>query len=100
VFPGRARIVADRAAHGRDYLLVGVRLSSKREVGQMTPFDLTLLLLLSDSVQNAMTGISPTSRVFCAVECEEVIFSASASVHGQEFHAHRPSNLDNFSRWR
>jgi uncharacterized membrane protein YcaP (DUF421 family) len=40
------------------YLLVlaGVRLSGKREVGQMTPFDLTLLLLLSNSVQNAMTG--------------------------------------------
>lgn len=40
------------------YLLVllGVRLTGKREVGQMTPFDLTLLLLLSNSVQNAMTG--------------------------------------------
>ncbi|MDQ1386747.1 MAG: hypothetical protein QOF94_357 [Acidobacteriaceae bacterium] len=43
---------------GAIYLLVliGVRLSGKREVGQMTPFDLTLLLLLSNSVQNAMTG--------------------------------------------
>src|SRR5450432_723341 len=43
---------------GTIYLLVliGVRLSGKREVGQMTPFDLTLLLLLSNSVQNAMTG--------------------------------------------
>jgi uncharacterized membrane protein YcaP (DUF421 family) len=40
------------------YLLVlaGIRLSGKREVGQMTPFDLTLLLLISNSVQNAMTG--------------------------------------------
>ncbi len=37
-------------------VLVGVRLSGKREVGQMTPFDLVLLLLLSNSVQNAMTG--------------------------------------------
>jgi uncharacterized membrane protein YcaP (DUF421 family) len=33
-------------------VLVGVRLSGKREVGQMTPFDLTLLLKLSNSVQN------------------------------------------------
>jgi uncharacterized membrane protein YcaP (DUF421 family) len=43
---------------GAVYLLVliGVRLTGKREVGQMTPFDLTLLLLLSNSVQNAMTG--------------------------------------------
>ncbi|HLH06693.1 MAG TPA: YetF domain-containing protein [Terriglobales bacterium] len=37
-------------------VLLGVRLAGKREVGQMTPFDLTLLLLLSNSVQNAMTG--------------------------------------------
>ncbi len=37
-------------------VLLGVRLTGKREVGQMTPFDLTLLLLLSNSVQNAMTG--------------------------------------------
>jgi len=38
------------------FVLIGVRLTGKREVGQMTPFDLTLLLLLSNSVQNAMTG--------------------------------------------
>src|SRR6266496_2735181 len=46
------------ARTGTIYLLVlvGVRLTGKREVGQMTPFDLTLLLLLSNSVQNAMTG--------------------------------------------
>lgn len=37
-------------------VLLGVRLSGKREVGQMTPFDLTLLLLISNAVQNAMTG--------------------------------------------
>jgi uncharacterized membrane protein YcaP (DUF421 family) len=37
-------------------VLAGVRLSGKREVGQMTPFDLTLLLLISNAVQNDMTG--------------------------------------------
>src|SRR5205085_8919513 len=36
--------------------LIGIRLTGKREVGQMTPFDLVLLLLISNSVQNAMTG--------------------------------------------
>lgn len=46
-------------------VLVGVRLSGKREVGQMTPFDLTLLLLLSNSVQNAMTG--PDTSLFGGV---------------------------------
>ena len=37
-------------------VLVGIRISGKSEVGQMTPFDLVLLLLISNSVQNAMTG--------------------------------------------
>ena len=37
-------------------LLLGVRFAGKREIGQMTPFDLVILLLLSNAVQNAMTG--------------------------------------------
>jgi uncharacterized membrane protein YcaP (DUF421 family) len=57
-FPGGHVLVQIVLRTGIIYLLVliGVRLSGKREVGQMTPFDLTLLLLLSNSVQNAMTG--------------------------------------------
>lgn len=37
-------------------LLLGLRLSGKREVGQMTLFDLIVLLLLANAVQNAMVG--------------------------------------------
>ena len=37
-------------------VLVGLRLAGKREMGQMTPFDLVVLLLLSNAVQNAMVG--------------------------------------------
>jgi uncharacterized membrane protein YcaP (DUF421 family) len=37
-------------------ILIGIRLTGKREIGQMTPFDLALLLLISNAVQNAMTG--------------------------------------------
>jgi uncharacterized membrane protein YcaP (DUF421 family) len=59
LFPAGGQIVlqiALRTAVIYLVVLIGVRLSGKREVGQMTPFDLTLLLLLSNSVQNAMTG--------------------------------------------
>src|ERR1700689_5249477 len=58
VFPGAPVLLQIVARTGVIYMvvLIGVRLSGKREVGQMTPFDLTLLLLLSNSVQNAMTG--------------------------------------------
>jgi uncharacterized membrane protein YcaP (DUF421 family) len=55
-FPGGHVLLQIVLRTGIIYLLIGVRLSGKREVGQMTPFDLTLLLLLSNSVQNAMTG--------------------------------------------
>lgn len=37
-------------------VLLGLRLTGKREVGQMSPFDLVLLLLIANAVQNAMTG--------------------------------------------
>lgn len=37
-------------------LLVGIRLCGKRDVGNMTPFDLVLLLLIANAVQNAMIG--------------------------------------------
>jgi uncharacterized membrane protein YcaP (DUF421 family) len=37
-------------------VVLGLRLFGKRELGQMTPFDLVLLLTLSNAVQNAMTG--------------------------------------------
>ena len=58
MFPGTHVLVGILLRTTIIYLvvLIGVRLSGKREVGQMTPFDLTLLLLLSNAVQNAMTG--------------------------------------------
>lgn len=58
MFPGTHVLagIAFRTAVIYGVVLLGVRLSGKREVGQMTPFDLTLLLLISNAVQNAMTG--------------------------------------------
>jgi uncharacterized membrane protein YcaP (DUF421 family) len=38
------------------FILVGLRLSGKREIGQLTPFDLVLVLLLANAVQTAMVG--------------------------------------------
>src|SRR5437762_5814886 len=37
-------------------VVIGLRVFGKRELGQMTPFDLVLILTLSNSVQNAMVG--------------------------------------------
>ena len=38
------------------FLIVLLRITGKRQVGQLAPFDLVLLLVLSNAVQNAMNG--------------------------------------------
>lgn len=38
------------------FLLIALRLGGKRELGQMTGFDLVVLLLISNTVQNAIIG--------------------------------------------
>src|ERR1035437_3063643 len=62
-------------------VLIGVRLTGKREVGMMTPFDLTLLLLLSNSVKNAMTG-PDTSLVGGVVAAVTLLFLNYAIAEG------------------
>jgi uncharacterized membrane protein YcaP (DUF421 family) len=38
------------------FLLILLRLTGRRQVGQLAPFDLVLLLVLSNAVQNSMNG--------------------------------------------
>src|ERR1700721_2139587 len=38
------------------FLIVGLRLAGKRELSQLNPFDLVVLLMLSNTVQNAIIG--------------------------------------------
>jgi uncharacterized membrane protein YcaP (DUF421 family) len=38
------------------FLLILLRFTGKRQVGQLAPFDLVLLLVLSNAVQNSMNG--------------------------------------------
>ena len=59
-------------------LLVGLRLTGKRQVGQLTPFDLLLLLLLANSVQNAMVG--PDTTLYGGLIAAATLFVANAVV--------------------
>ncbi|MGH7895896.1 MAG: DUF421 domain-containing protein [Candidatus Binatia bacterium] len=52
--PVLERIV--RGAVGYLFLLIAFRLAGKRQVGQLTPFDLVVLLIVSNVLQNAMIG--------------------------------------------
>ena len=54
VFPWWHLVV--RAAVVYVFVLVILRVTGKRQVGQLAPFDLVLLLILSNAVQNSMNG--------------------------------------------
>jgi len=47
-------IVRSAVVYG--FLIVILRITGKRQVGQLAPFDLVLLLVLSNAVQNSMNG--------------------------------------------
>jgi uncharacterized membrane protein YcaP (DUF421 family) len=57
-FPGRFVLeqIVVRSAVVYVFLLILLRFTGKRQIGQLAPFDLVLLLVLSNAVQNAMTG--------------------------------------------
>ena len=54
--PSQAGWIVFRTVVVYFFILVGFRLAGKREVGQLAPFDFALVLLIANSVQNAMVG--------------------------------------------
>ena len=50
-------------------VFIGLRLMGKRELGQMTVFDLVVILLIANAVQNAMVGpdVSVTGGILAAL---------------------------------
>jgi uncharacterized membrane protein YcaP (DUF421 family) len=60
--------IAARTAIIYVVLLVGFRLTGKRQIGQMTPFDLVVILLIANAVQNSMVGhdVSVTGGLIAA----------------------------------
>jgi uncharacterized membrane protein YcaP (DUF421 family) len=54
--PAQVGIIVLRTVVVYAFILVGFRISGKREVGQLAPFDFALILLIANAVQNAMVG--------------------------------------------
>ena len=52
--PLAEKIIRTVAVYG--FLIIGLRLFGKRELGQLNPLDFIVLLLLSNTVQNAIIG--------------------------------------------
>lgn len=59
-------------------IFVGLRLSGKREIGQMTVFDLVVLLLIANAVQNAMVG--PDTSLIGGILAAVTLLLANAGV--------------------
>jgi uncharacterized membrane protein YcaP (DUF421 family) len=59
-------------------VLVGIRLGGRRQLGQLTPFDLVLVLLVANAVQNAMVG--PDTTLAGGVVSAATLFVANAGV--------------------
>ena len=59
-------------------VLVGLRISGKREIGQMTVFDLVALLLIANAVQNAMVG--PDTSLIGGILAAVVLLLVNAMV--------------------
>jgi uncharacterized membrane protein YcaP (DUF421 family) len=70
--------IAVRAAVVYVAVFGGIRLLGKREIGQMTPFDLVVMLLLANAVQNAMVG--PDASLQGGLVAAAVLLSLNAVV--------------------
>src|SRR6266480_4168025 len=63
-------------------LLVGLRVTGKRQLGQMSTFDFVLLLIIANAVQNAMVG--PDTSLAGGLVAGAVLLAC----HGRVFHQH------------
>ncbi len=79
-FPGRLVLeqIVVRSAVVYAFLLVVLRLLGKRQIGQLAPFDLVLILVLSNSVQNAMNG--GDNSVFGGLVSASTLFALNSVV--------------------
>jgi uncharacterized membrane protein YcaP (DUF421 family) len=66
------------------FLVIGLRLAGKRELAQLNPFDLIVLLTLSNTVQNAIIGDdnSVTGGIIGATTLLAVNYLVVRSIHG------------------
>ena len=72
-------------------ILIGLRLAGKREIGQMTVFDLVVLLLIANAVQNAMVG--PDTSLVGGILAAIVLLLVNAAVAGLRLRSPRLRRL-------
>jgi uncharacterized membrane protein YcaP (DUF421 family) len=74
--PAQIGIIVLRTVVVYVFILAGFRISGKREVGQLAPFDFALILLIANAVQNAMVG--PDSSLVGGLAAASVLLALNA----------------------
>src|SRR5215470_8495929 len=69
--PAQVGVIVLRTVVVYAFILVGFRISGKREVGQLAPYDFALILLIANAVQNAMVG--PDTSVLGGISAAAVL---------------------------
>jgi uncharacterized membrane protein YcaP (DUF421 family) len=76
--PAQCGLIAFRTVVVYVFILVGFRISGKREVGQLAPFDFALILLIANAVQNAMVG--PDSSLVGGLAAAGVLLTLNSAL--------------------
>jgi uncharacterized membrane protein YcaP (DUF421 family) len=76
--PAQVGLIAFRTVVVYVFILVGFRISGKREVGQLAPFDFALILLIANAVQNAMVG--PDSSLVGGLAAAAVLLTLNSAL--------------------
>lgn len=83
------KIVRSAVVYG--FLVIVFRITGKRQVGQLTPFDLVVLLIVSNALQNALIG--PDNSVAGGLVGAVVIFLLNGLVAHLSYHSRRFERL-------
>ena len=83
------KVVRSAVVYG--FLLVAFRVTGKRQVGQLTPFDLTVLLVVSNVLQNAMIG--PDNSISGGLIGATVLFVLNGLVARVTYYSRRAERL-------
>lgn len=72
-------------------LFVMFRLAGKKQLGEMSPFDFILLLIISESVSNGLTG--DDSSLPAGVICAAALVGLSSAVDRVTFHSKKAEKI-------
>ena len=75
VSPSQVGVIVLRTLAVYLFIMVGFRLTGKREVGHLAPFDFALILLIANAVQNAMVG--PDSSLLGGLTAAAVLLTVN-----------------------